>query len=186
MWARVVLLQKVLASRVEAFSPYSLAAPQSVPTGFSPAAVGFMIVTSASVPGGWSGAGEVAGVERAGAEVGGGVVDPAVSWGLPPPDRLATMMSTTTSTPMMPPAIAMAGPQPPPGCQPGTPGWPPNPACWPWPTPPGWPAPCQLAPAGWFWPNPPGWPPNPPPGWPPNPPGWPPNPPGCQGPCAAG
>src|SRR6266571_4717276 len=85
MWARVVLLQKVLASRVEAFSPYSLAAPQSVPTGFSPAAVGFMIVTSASVPGGWSGAGEVAGVERAGAEVGGGVVDPAVSWGLPPP-----------------------------------------------------------------------------------------------------
>src|SRR6266568_852495 len=40
MWARVVLLQKVLASRVEAFSPYSLAAPQSVPTGFAPAAVG--------------------------------------------------------------------------------------------------------------------------------------------------
>src|SRR5258708_30576893 len=52
MFALVVWLQNVLASRVEESSPKVLEAPQSVPTGFTPAPTGFMIVTSASVPGG--------------------------------------------------------------------------------------------------------------------------------------
>src|SRR6266567_7981182 len=202
MWAWVVCRQKVRASSVDALRPNSLAVEQSVPSGFAPASAGFMIVVSASVPDGWIVVGEVAGVELAGAEVGGGELA-AGWWGLLPPDRLATMMPTTTSTPMRPPAIAIArprppgltgppgppgppgmsgpigpawppGPYPPPGCQPAPPGWPPNLPGWP---PPGWPPK-----------PPPGWPPYPPPGWPwPNPPGWLLGwPAGCQGACAPG
>src|SRR5258708_36061730 len=97
MCAFVVSPQKILASRVPGLSPKSLAVMQSVPTGFTPAPAGFMIVTSASVPAGGTSLGDdgLDVIERGeGAAVGLGV------WVFvaPPPGRFAGTTTATTTT----------------------------------------------------------------------------------------
>src|SRR5260370_201029 len=127
MCAFVVSPQKILASRVPGLSPKSLAVMQSVPTGFTPAPAGFMIVTSPSVPAGGTGLGDdgLDAIER-GASARGGP-----GWGA----RVGRARGGT-----IPPGATFPLPGAP-GPGPAAPPRPPPPAGWPAPAcpPPAWP-----------------------------------------------
>src|SRR5258706_15768537 len=144
MFALVVWLQNVLASRVEESSPKVLAALQSVPTGFTPAPTGFMIVTSASVPGGGMGLRDGVGLAWLVLGEGGGVGE-SLWCVVPPLDRLVATTTATTTTAAMPPPTShprllprgLTGPPGPPGMiGPIGPAAPYPPGCW-MPHPPG-------------------------------------------------